>query len=115
LEEETFFLLLDFSTAFLISQTRDFRSFLDLIAVEVLVSACSTPISLPQITSGCLKPGVVTISGMFRVLGSRSMCWKAAIPRRPLRGQQKKSQQFKYLSVTVDLTVQCFDVDLSSN
>jgi hypothetical protein len=37
------------------------------------------------------------------------------IPRRPLRGKQKKSTIFEFLSLMVDLTVQCFDVDLSSN
>ena len=77
------------SIVLLISWTRDCSSS-DLTTGGVLLSACNATISLPQISSGWLKPGVVRISGMFCVRGSWSMCWKAAIPRRPLRGTTNK-------------------------
>ena len=84
------------STILVISWTRDCRSSSDLIEEGVLVSACSTSISLTQITFGRLKLGVVKISGIFCVRGSWSMCLKAVIPRWPLSRHQKKVNSLSF-------------------
>ena len=67
------------------------------------MSACSTQSPYSKSPFGWLKPGVARTSGILRVRGSWSMCWKI-IPRRPLRGQRHKSQQFGFRSVMVGRT-----------
>ena len=90
--------------SFVISWTRDCRSS-DLITGEMLLSACNAAIPLPQTSFGFFKPGVTRMSGMFRVRRSWSMCWKAAIPRWPLRETTtKKVKNLKFRSVIVGRT-----------
>ena len=92
------------STTVAMSWTRDCRSFLDLIKGEMLLRVCNATISLLQTSFGCFKPGVTRMSGMFCVRRSWSICWKAAIPRWPLRREtttNKKVNKFEFRSVIV--------------
>ena len=83
-------------TALVISWTRDRRSS---ITKGMVLSACNATISLLPTSIGCFKPGVTRMSGMLRVRGSWSMCWKVVIPRRPLRGTTKKKNRQIWISV----------------
>ena len=82
----------------------------------VLVSACSTPISLPWMNFGWSRPGDAKSSGMLCVRVGVLCVERWRFPEDLCKDNQKVIN-FEFLWVMVDLTVQCFEVlvDLSSN